>query len=246
MIALVDAHPVRSTARHRVEWARHTDNERTCMNSETRVDAEDRTDALAEYAGLIEQLGLDRDIPLTPDWSAAADFVQLIADHCLQTGPKLVMECSSGLTSVVLARCCQINGRGRVVSLENGEPYAEATRASIARYGLTDCAEVIHAPLTPVTLEGVSFDWYATDSLPDQSIDMLVIDGPPGFIQKHSRYPALPLLYSRLADGCTIFLDDAARPDEQAIVARWQEAFPGLELEYHDNERGCAVLMINR
>jgi hypothetical protein len=75
---------------------------------------------------------------------------------------------------------------------------------------------------------------------------MLVIDGPPGFIQHHSRYPALPLLSERLADGCVIFLDDAARADEQAIVRRWLARFPQLEHHYVASERGCSVLRFRR
>jgi hypothetical protein len=75
---------------------------------------------------------------------------------------------------------------------------------------------------------------------------MLVIDGPSGFIQKNSRYPALPLLYSRLSDGCRVFLDDAARPEEQEIVSLWQTRFPNLEVETVAASRGCAVLTIHK
>jgi hypothetical protein len=71
---------------------------------------------------------------------------------------------------------------------------------------------------------------------------MLVIDGPPGFIQRHSRYPALPLLRERLADNCTVFMDDAARPDERELVEMWLAQYPTYSHEYLANERGCSVL----
>ncbi|MES9855801.1 MAG: hypothetical protein ABW166_04240 [Sedimenticola sp.] len=45
---------------------------------------------------------------------------------------------------------------------------------------------------------------------------MLVIDGPSGFIQKHSRYPALPLLFDKLSNNGMVFLDDAARPRRES------------------------------
>ncbi|MEN8180709.1 MAG: class I SAM-dependent methyltransferase, partial [Pseudomonadota bacterium] len=169
-----------------------------------------------------------------------------IVDDCLQAKPSLVLECSSGLTSLMLARCCQINGAGRVVSLEDGEEYVGNARAFINRYKLGEVASVIHAPLQKTDVDGAEYLWYATRKIPDQPIDMLVIDGPSGFIQKNSRYPALPMLYPRLADGCRVFLDDAARPDEQEIVAMWQAAYPELEQETIETERGCSILTIHK
>jgi len=75
---------------------------------------------------------------------------------------------------------------------------------------------------------------------------MLVIDGPPGFIQKNSRYPALPLLFDKLSKQSSVFLDDAGREDEKELVAQWQAEFSGVEHEYLEFERGCSVLKINK
>jgi predicted O-methyltransferase YrrM len=188
------------------------------------------------------QLSLNEGIPYTRNWSAAADFLQLIVDYCLQTKPALILECSSGLTTLMLARCCQINGQGRVVSLEDGAEFAANIRRYLDQYGLGQYAMVIHAPLQRVTLDDLEYAWYATDAIPDGIIEMLVIDGPSSFIQKKSRYPALPLLHSKLAQGCRVFLDDAARPDEQDTVALWHEKYPDLALEFIETERGCATL----
>ena len=201
---------------------------------------------LESYKPLRQQLDLLDSFPYSKDWSAAADFLQLIADHCLTHKPSTVFECSSGLTTLVLARCCQMNGRGRVFSLENGEEYAINTRQHLAGYGLDAFASVIHAPLVDTHLKEGDFSWYATSGIPDNKIDMLVIDGPPGFIQKNSRFPALPLLFDRLSDNCTVFLDDAARDDEKEIVSLWQEAYPVSRCDYLELERGCAVLTLDK
>lgn len=195
------------------------------------------------YNYLRDRLNLRQGLPYTTDWSAAPDFLKLIVEHALQHKPKTIVECSSGLTTVMLARCCQLNENGEVFSLENGADYAEKTRGHLARYALTQ-ASVIHAPLQKHPLNGSEYDWYGITKLPAKSIDMLVIDGPPGFIQKHSRYPALPLLFDKLADGCVIFMDDAARPDEKEIVKMWIEAYPELEERYVSTERGCSVLVV--
>jgi len=199
--------------------------------------------SIAAYQPLCERLGLDSgDLPYTPDWSAAPDFLQLIVDHALTHKPAVIVECGSGMTTLMLARCCALNGGGHLYSLENGADYAANTRAAVARHGLAQHSSIIHAPLRPYTLDGRDYQWYDVEQLTTGAIDLLIIDGPPGFIQKHSRYPALPLLRERLADDCTVFMDDAARPDERELVGMWLEEVPAARHEYIANERGCAIL----
>lgn len=224
------------------------DHRRLLRDLQTKIDtgAYDLFTRWETYSSLRDRLDLHQGLPYTKNWSASPDFLQLIVEYCLAAKPARVMECSSGLTTLMLARCCRMNRVGKVVSLENGEEYADKTRLHLDRYGLGDVADVQHAPLRTIELNDGSYDWYAVDQLDDQPIDMLVIDGPPGFIQKHSRYPALPMLIDRLADGCVIFLDDAARPDEKQIVERWLAEFPGLSHDYVETERGCSILRLNK
>ena len=197
------------------------------------------------YSEIQAKLGLSQPLPYTLDWSAAPDFIGLIVEHALQAKPEIIVECSSGLTTLVLARCCQLNERGRVISLENGEEYAEQTLQKLCEFGLADYSHVIHAPLEKVSLDR-DYDWYSLKALPEVSIDMLVIDGPPGFIQKNSRYPALPLLFDKFSKQANVFLDDAARDDEKELVAQWLSEFSGVEHEYLDFERGCSVLDVKK
>ena len=228
--------------------AGHRDAVRQAEETRARLAPERRRlfGQIATWLSLRDRLDLRQGLPYSHNWSAAPDFLAEIVDHALAARPATIVECSSGLTTLMLARCCEMNGQGRVWSLENGPEYAARTRAEIARYGLEGRAEVIDAPLVTYTLAGRDYLWYGLAGLPEQAIDMLVIDGPPGFIQRHARYPALPLLSDRLADVCTVFLDDAARPDERAIVAWWREALPGAQVRFVDNERGCAILRLSR
>ncbi|MCU0841199.1 MAG: class I SAM-dependent methyltransferase [Thiobacillaceae bacterium] len=196
----------------------------------------------APYQTLAERLDLRRGLPWTANWTAAADFLALIVDHALAARPATIVECGSGLSTLMLARCCALNGAGQVHSLESGASFAAETRAELARYGLDGLATVLDAPLVTRTLQGRRHAWYDLNDLPLRPIDMLVVDGPPGFLQPLARYPALPLLRERLAPGCVIFLDDAARPDERQIVALWRAEFPDLGHEYLATERGCSIL----
>lgn len=166
----------------------------------------------------------------------------MLADYCLQHKPENIVECSSGLSTLILARCCQLNAKGKVISLENGPEFAEQTRNQLKQFKLDDYASVQHTPLINISLDDQTFSWYDLDKINIDSIDLLVIDGPPGFMQSQSRYPALPLLSRFFSDQVRIFLDDAARDDEQLIVERWLDTYPIFEHQYHDTERGCSIL----
>jgi len=194
------------------------------------------------FLGLCSRLELHSGIPYVEDWSAASDFIELIVDHLMTGCPDVILECGSGLSTLMLARACQQIDQGRIISLESGSEYAINTREAIKSYGLDQYVTVIHAPLVDHQYDGGCYQWYALDDLPADYIDMLIIDGPPGVIQKYSRYPALPLLNKHLSPGCNIFMDDAGRADELEIVELWKETYSGIHAEYIEVERGCAKL----
>ncbi len=200
-------------------------------------------DAMDEsWNELVVRIGLADAPARDPLWSAGADFLALAVDAMLRTRPAVVVECGSGASTVVLAQVLKRGGwGGRLHGLDHAPEFAAATRAELARFGLGDEARVLDAPLTGHALAGAVYPWYSLDGLPDR-IDFLVIDGPPGRIGRHARYPALPLLAGRLSAGAPILLDDAARPDEREVIARWQAEFPGLSVEQMECERGCVVL----
>lgn len=186
--------------------------------------------------------------PLPPlrGFAASPDFLRALTDYCLTHKPKVIVECSSGVSSLVLSKCCEINGCGHVYSLENGEEYANKTRSYVQAEGLSQWAEIIHAPLVTYTLDGDQYKWYELENLPDVVIDLLVIDGPPGFLGKNARYPAAPLLYQRLSPTASIFLDDASRNDEKSIIDKWLADYPDLRSEKVQAEKGCIRLYMRK
>ena len=74
-------------------------------------------------------MGFNAPLSVTEEWSAAPDFLKIISDYCLEYKPLNIVECSSGVSSVILSKCCEINKVGHVYSLENGEEFAEQTQA---------------------------------------------------------------------------------------------------------------------
>ena len=184
----------------------------------------------------------ERPLPPLRAWAGSPDFLLQLARRILLRHPEVIVECSSGASSVVAARCCQLNGSGHVYSLEHEPVFAEATRAHLREQGLEDWATIIDAPLQTVDLEGVGYPWYTVDGLPDRPIEVLVVDGPPAALGPMARYPAGPMLLPRLAPNAAVLVDDAEREGERQMVRLWQEAFPGLKANHVTAEKGLVIL----
>lgn len=193
--------------------------------------------------GLYADLTFQKSLPPTRGWAASPDFLGVLARHVTQARPKAILECGSGVSTVVLARACELNGIGRVYSLEHLPDFAERIRSELSRHGLAGHAEILDAPLTRHTLDdGSEWSWYGLRALPPIQFDMLVIDGPPNTTGPLARYPAGPLLFPHLEPGASVFLDDTHRKDEQETVARWLRERPDLICSWVPSEKGCAVL----
>jgi len=185
-------------------------------------------------------------LPQTRGWAASPDLLEKITEVIFREKPGLVLEASSGVSTLVIAYGLQQVGQGKVVALEHDAHYADMSQRLIAFHGLEDIATIVYAPLKGFEHQEQRWLWYNLDDVQiEQPIDLLVIDGPPGDVQPLARYPAVPLLYRNLNDPSTIILDDGHREDEQQTVARWEQEFRQLSSEFLDLEKGAYVLHKN-
>jgi predicted O-methyltransferase YrrM len=212
------------------------------LREETRIDVENSFQQLSILAGLYIDLGLRKGLPATRGYAASPDFLRELVDHALESQPRVVLECSSGVSTIVLARCLELNGSGHIYSLEHLTEYANETRRNLAKHGLTEWATVLDASLCNHTIGEEHWSWYSEEALPDLAIDMLVVDGPPQSTGPLARYPAGPILFKLLARDAVVFADDSSRPDEKAMLERWTKEFPELRREQRYCEKGCVVL----
>ncbi|AHK79782.1 hypothetical protein M911_12165 [Ectothiorhodospira haloalkaliphila] len=208
-----------------------------------------------EVKGLFHQLQAYNDLnslirpqsplPLLRGWASSPDFLLHLTQDALRSKPSIILECSSGASTTVLARCCQLNGAGHVFSLEHDARYAEETREQLEDQGLESWATVIHSPLVENVVAGQP--WYDLSDLATSvelsSADMLVVDGPPATTAQEARYPALPELDKYLKQGGRVYLDDASRKDELRIIERWLEEYPGYTKNVLRAEKGAVKLV---
>jgi predicted O-methyltransferase YrrM len=194
---------------------------------------------------IFNSLKISQPLPSMGGWVISPDFGKIIVDLVFEKKPKLILEASSGVSTLLASYCLKQLGEGNVISLEEENKYAEVSNNALIKHGLKDIANVIHAPLKEIEIEGKKWIWYDLTEIKDiKPIDMLIIDGPAqyGREQKMIRYPALPLLFDSLSDEAIIILDDADRQDEKNIVDLWLKQFNCFEVERIDTEKGTVIL----
>ena len=176
----------------------------------------------------------DRPMPELGDWAMSASTLIWMLDRLENQSVRTILECGSGSSTIWFATAlARRGGEGRVVALETSAAYAESTRAELAKHGLEDRAEVLHAPLVDTAIPGRDNQpWFDLSVLPNlPPVDLLFVDGPVGGVAPQARYPAFPLLAQRLAPNATVVLDDTGRPAEATIVRAWkQESHCGRRL----------------
>jgi predicted O-methyltransferase YrrM len=193
---------------------------------------------LEAVTGLYATLDLEAPLPPLGDWAIDPFMAVTIVNTILDVRPRLVVECGSGASTIVVgATLRKLGGRRRLVSVEHNSLYAGISRDHVRRHGLQQWAEVRHAPL----VEGPHGLWYELSAFEvGGDIDLLLVDGPSTEIGPDARRPALPALYDKLSHDARILVDDAAREGEQAAIAAWQGNFPDLEFQILWTQNGCA------
>jgi hypothetical protein len=194
--------------------------------------------ALVQIRPLLGELPLD-----LSGWAADPIMGHNMVRLLIDTRPRMVLECGSGSSTVVIARCLRALGQGRVISLEHDPAFASRTSELLQLHGLEDLATVITAPLVALEADGQMFRWYGPqyESLLRDKIEVLLVDGPPGKTGPRARYPAVPILKPHLAPECWIMLDDGDRPDERQIAYAWSHQL-GARLSYLEGGRGGWLL----
>lgn len=179
---------------------------------------------------LFQKFSPEATLPLIAGWALSASGLLALTDVVRETDAELVLECGSGTSTLWLAYAMQRQGAGRVIALEHLPEYAERTRAMIHAHGLDKFAEVRLSPLIRRSTPRGEFLWYDFDMASlAQPIGVLLVDGPPGDMGPHARYPAIPLLVEHLATDAHILMDDVNRRDEREVLELWLSENPALQ-----------------
>lgn len=181
-------------------------------------------------------------LPKMGNWVISPDFALLLVQQAKTRRPGTIVELGSGVSTLVLSYALEQVGNGRIVSLDHEQRFVDQTRTLLDEHGLGGRVTLLHAPLQLVQIDGRGYRWYAQPPELPESIDMLIVDGPPGELQKLSRYPAMPRLISNLDRNALVIVDDARRRDERAMVKRWLRRYPEFQVRFEPLQKGAALL----
>ncbi len=186
----------------------------------------------------------DIPLPFGKEWAILPDFVLKLIDVIKEKNSLKIVECGSGLSTLIFGYLAKEKMVNHIVSLEHNKQFYETTKLDIEAHGLEKYITLIYAPLKQIQINNVQWQWYDLSVANDAigQIDLLLVDGPPGYLQKHSRYPAIPMLKKFFNQNTTIILDDSIRPDEQEIIERWLLENPELEVNELRTRRGMCIM----
>lgn len=197
---------------------------------------------------LTRAANLSWSLPPLRGWAASPDVLLRLHEHVRHTKPKMVVECGSGSSTLVIADALRQNGLGRLISLDHSPEFGGKTRELLKREGLLEWVDLRIADLKPwdgMHLSDESEEvikWYAQSAVNNvRNIDLLFVDGPPGATCKFARYPALAALVEHLSPGAQVWMDDTVRQEEVEICKDWAERF-GYSTEFFPLEKGLGIL----
>ena len=124
--------------RHRLRILRHT-----LRDQHEHVLGELRQNRTA--IGLLAFLEPRAPLPPLAGWAIRPDAAQLLLEAILDRRPRIVVECGSGASTVLIAYALERLGAGEVIALEHDEAHCAQTRRALERHGLQDRARAVHA-----------------------------------------------------------------------------------------------------
>lgn len=185
-------------------------------------------------------------------WSSFAlrpSAVKMILNEISLNDGRVILECGIGISTLYALHDSSDSGV-KLIGIENDIEWLEITRTYLERMCVDSCHyKLLHAPLADIEIDGLKYNWYdisplsgeITSFLGDQSVDLILVDGPCGALCNEARYPALIALQEYLSDDYAVFLDDIHRTDEDKIARRWAEQYD-LSLRYHRHVGDMAIL----
>lgn len=199
------------------------------------------------------------------DWAISPDLGLLMVDLVENGSYQGILEFGSGTSTMLMATANRNGARGQQpipqLAFEHLTDFHEQTCQLLRANGLEGIATVVQAPLAPIELDGVTYNYYdcqATLSGFAGKLELhsarqrvlVLVDGPPGATNPQARYPALHFLLKHLGGvGLDLLMDDMNREDEKKIIARWKAELTKQGRTYLEKsyafEKGATLLRVD-
>lgn len=163
--------------------------------------------------------------PVIPFSGMALDGLELskIVSEVVLNETQTVVECGSGVSTMMLANLFKALDRGHVYALEEDGVWFKLMQRLIQDRELGGYVTLLHAPTNTTIGPGRWYDTTVAQQILDavERIDVLIVDGPQAR-NGQSRYGALPFFLPKLGSTSLIFLHDVCRGAESEVLLAWQ------------------------
>ena len=141
-----------------------------------------QTEALMTLYAVLQ---IKHPLPSMTGMAITPDFARILTDKILELKPDIIVETGSGVSTLIAAYACQKNDSGKIYSLEHHGYFAAESVKNIQLHGLEKFAEIIYAPLQPVTINKKKWFWYDSNEIKfkKKSIDLLIEHLPEVHLQ---------------------------------------------------------------
>lgn len=150
-------------------------------------------------------------------YSADVSFLTEALGRVRCGGAGAVLECGSGISTILMGLSMPRRPGCEIWSLENDTRWLKRTASVVSRYYLGN-VQLVHAPLRFYD----DYMWYAAPFQRMPQFDLVICDGPteatPG-----GRYGLLPVMAPHLADDAVVMVDDADTAVARGVLARWTD-----------------------
>ncbi|NLT72663.1 MAG: class I SAM-dependent methyltransferase [Chloroflexi bacterium] len=157
--------------------------------------------------------------PVLPYSRMALDGIELdaVVSHAMLTDARVIVECGSGVSTLMLGNLLKTRQAGHLYALEEDELWHRHMAELVSAQGLGQYVDVVHAPIA----EG----WYSTSVAETvlaraPHVDLLLVDGPQTKAGQ-SRHDALRFFRGALDATSTVMLHDVNRAEEREVLTRW-------------------------
>ena len=185
-------------------------------------------------------------LPLGPlrGWALSPDALIIVLQDILMRPDARVVEFGAGESTIAIAATMRNMGSGSLVSIEQDRTFATRVTERLRQCGLLDRVDMRVVPLRKYD-SCMGFSNVLSYNLRDLAFDfdIALVDGPStdkcGVFTR-----AVPLNWclEQLSEHSVIYLDDAARPGEIAIIDAIKKIRPNLGSEWLETEKGLCRL----
>ena len=217
-------------------------NSQKFLTRQTRLESADMFHQIEATIQLESVYGFKVPLPASRGWAASPDLILEIINVLNDRKPQVVVELGSGLSTIWIARILEIIGSGKLISIDHDASFADKTFENIKKSKLENFVEIRVCELENQSWNEGTENWYSKAIFKGiETIDLLIVDGPPESASGTYRWPAMWELESRMSEQATIILDDARREPEKQLAIAWSE-LGNYDCQIRNLEKKAAIL----